>query len=127
MEMELLIQGRNFEVGERTRDYIAKKVRRLQRHLPGIDTVRVELNEEGTRSQEHRMVARVTVSVNDGATTLSGEERGVNALAAIDLLIDSLDRRLKRHKGKRYRTEQAKKSRESSPRFMPPEELADRE
>ena len=125
--MELLIQGRNFEVGERTRDYIAKKVRRLQRHLPGIDTVRVELNEEGTRSQEHRMVARVTVSVNDGATTLSGEERGVNALAAIDLLIDSLDRRLKRHKGKRYRTEQAKKSRESSPRFMPPEELADRD
>jgi len=125
--MELLIQGRNFEVGERTRDYIAKKVRRLQRHLPGIDTVRVELNEEGTRSQEHRMVARVTVSVNDGATTLSGEERGVNALAAIDLLIDSLDRRLKRHKGKRYRSEQAKKSRESSPRFMSPEELADRD
>jgi len=125
--MELLIQGRNFEVGERTRDYIAKKVRRLQRHLPGIDTVRVELNEEGTRSQEHRMVARVTVSVNDGATTLSGEERGVNALAAIDLLIDSLDRRLKQHKGKRYRSEQAKKSRESSPRFMSPEELADRD
>jgi putative sigma-54 modulation protein len=122
--MELLIQGRNFEVGERTRDYIAKKVRRLQRHLPSIDTIRVELNEEGTRSQEHRMVARVTVSVNDGATTLSGEERGVNALAAIDLLIDSLDRRLKRHKGKRYRTEQAKKSRETSPRFMSPEELA---
>jgi putative sigma-54 modulation protein len=125
--MELLIQGRNFEVGERTRDYIAKKVRRLQRHLPTIDTIRVELNEEGTRSQEHRMVARVTVSVNDGAATLSGEERGVNALAAIDLLIDSLDRRLKRHKGKRYRTEQAKKSREASPRFMSPEELADRD
>ena len=120
--MDLLIQGRNFEVNERTREYISKKVQRLQRHLPSIDTIRVDITEEGTRSQEHRVVVKVTVSVNDGATTLAGEERGPNAFTAIDILVDSLDRRIKRYKGKTYRSEKAKKRRDTSPRYMPPEE-----
>jgi ribosomal subunit interface protein len=121
--MEILVQGRNFEVNDRVREYIAKKAQRLERHLPSIDTVRVEFTEEGTRSQQDRILARVTVSVNNGASTIAGEERGPNAFTVIDTLMDSLDRRVVRHKGKTYRSEQAKKGRDVSPRFKePPEE-----
>jgi putative sigma-54 modulation protein len=115
--MELVIQGRNYEVTERTRDYINKKVQRLQRHLPSIDSIKFELNEEGTRAQDQKFLARVAVIVNAGAHKLTGEERASTAFAAIDLLIDSLDRRLEKHKGKTYRSEKAKKQREASPRY----------
>lgn len=118
--MELLVQGRNFEVNDRIREYIAKKAQRLERHLPSIDTMRVEFTEEGTRSQQDRILVRVTVSVNDGASTITGEERGPNAFTVVDTLMDSLDRRVVRHKEKTYRTEQAKKGRNVSPRFKEP-------
>jgi len=121
VKMELQIQGRNFNVNERLRTYVARKVQRLHRHFPSIDLIRVEINAEGTRSQDHRVVAQITVGVN-GATILNGEERGATAFAAIDVLVDTLDRRLRRHKGKTYRTEQSKKRREASPRYRPPEE-----
>jgi len=122
--MDLLIQGRNFQVNDRTREYISKKVLRLERHLPSIDQIRVDFSEEDTRSQEHRVLAKATVSVK-GVIILTGEERAANAFAAIDTLIDNLDRRVKRHKGKTYRSEQAKKGRVASPRFVPPEETVE--
>jgi ribosomal subunit interface protein len=123
--MDVLVQGRNFNVTDRTREYISRKTQRLERHLPAVDQMRVDISEEGTRSQEHRIVVKVTLKAQGGAVTFSGEERAPNVFAAIDVLMDNLDRRLKRHKGKTYRSEQAKKGKVVSQRHLQAEEMAE--
>jgi len=114
--MELAIQGRNLQVSERLREYVTKKAARLQRHLSAVTSVKVEFTEENTRSEDQRMLAQMTVDVH--GTIISGEQRSSTPYAAFDLLLDAMDGRLQRHKGKLYRTEQMKRSRETSPRFQ---------
>jgi len=106
--MELQIHGRNLELDERVRDHITARVNRLARHLAGITTATVELARESARVQDQRVVVQVTLDIN--GTVLRGEERGANALAALDSAIDVMDRRLERYKGKVYRSEQTKKA-----------------
>ena len=96
--MELQIQGRNLELNEGTRAYITRKVNRLSRHLPGITTATVEMAKENARAQGSTVVAQVTLDI-DG-TVLRSEERGTNAMAAVDSVINVMDRRIERYKGK---------------------------
>ena len=106
--MELQIQGKNLELDGRTRDYIARKLNRLGRHLPDITMATVELERGNSRSQDGRVAAQITLDI-DG-TMLRGEDRAPNAMAAVDSVIDVMDRRLERYKSKAYRSEQAKKA-----------------
>ena len=106
--MDLKIQSRNLELNEAVREHITKKVDRLSRHLPGITSAVVELARGSSRDQTGKVVAQVTLDI-DGSV-LRGEERGANAMAAVDSAIDVMDRRVERYKGKVYRSMQAKKS-----------------
>ena len=106
--MELQIQGKNLELNDGTRDYITRKVNRLVRHLPRISTVVVELTRQNTREQDSRVIAQVTLDI-DG-TVLRGEEREANAMAAVDSVIDVLDRRIERYKGRVYNVERARRT-----------------
>ena len=81
---------------------------RLGRHLPGITSAVVELAKGSSRDQTGKVVAQVTLDI-DGSV-LRGEERGANAMAAVDSAVDVMDRRVERYKGKAYRSLQAKKS-----------------
>ena len=110
--MELQIQGKNLELSEHTRDYIARKLNRLGRHLPDITMATVELERGNSRSQDRRIAAQITLDIN--GTMLRGEEQAPNAMAAIDSVIDMMDRRLERYKSKSYRSEQAKKAGKSA-------------
>ena len=106
--MELQITGRNLELNDQVRAHVTKKVNRLSRHLPGITSATVELAGENTQAQDHRVVAQVTLDI-DGAV-LRGEERGANAMAAVDSVVAVMDRRVERYKGKFYRSKQVKKT-----------------
>lgn len=106
--MELNIQGKNLELNEKTRDYISKKMDRLGRHLPGTTGATIELARQNTQSQDHRVVVQITLDIE--GTVLRGEERGANAMAAIDSVISVLDRRIERYKGKSYKSKKAKKA-----------------
>lgn len=98
--MDLKIQGRNLELNEAVRDHITKKMDRLGRHLSGITSAVVELARGSSRDQTEKVVAQVTLDI-DGSV-LRGEERGANAEAAVDFVIDVMDRRVERYKGKAY-------------------------
>ncbi len=115
--MELVIQGRNLQVSESLREYVSKKVIRLQRHLAPVESVKVEFTEDGARAQDQRAYAQIVVDVK-GSGVLTGEQRGATPYAAFDVCLDVMDTRLQRHKAKSYRTERAKRSRETSPRFQ---------
>ncbi len=99
--MNLIIQTHNVELTDWLRQYVEKKIGRLERYLPDIDEIRVELREESTRSASDRAVAQVTV--RSRRTILRAEERTGDMFASIDAVADKLERRIRRFKGKRAR------------------------
>ncbi len=49
--MEVTIRGRNIEITPRLQEYVEKKAGKLDRYLPTITEVHMELGIEKTRSQ----------------------------------------------------------------------------
>src|SRR5512135_3318178 len=98
--MEIVVRGRNVTVTERVQDYVDKKVGKLERYLPIIDEARVELSQEDTRSAQHRMIAQLTV--RSRGRILRAEERDQDVFAAIDLVVDKMQRQISRFKDRLY-------------------------
>jgi len=102
MTVEVEIFGRNLEVTDRIRDYVNKKVTKIDRYLPGIEEARVELSYvKSARSATDRQVAQITV--RGKGFILRSEERADDIFAALDTALDKMQRRIERYKGKRYR------------------------
>ena len=99
--MNLIIQTHNVELTDWLRQYVEKKMSKLEKYLPDIDEIRVELRRESTRSASDRDVAQVTV--HSRGTILRAEERTGDMFASIDAVADKLERRIRRFKGKRAR------------------------
>ncbi len=97
--MDLQIKGRNIELTDRLYDYVEKKMGKLDRYLPTINEVRVELSVEGARAAHDRQVCQVTVRAN--GTILRAEERSDDMFSAIDAVLDKMYRQIARYKGKR--------------------------
>lgn len=98
--MELQIAGQNLEVTSLVRDYVNKRLGKLDRHLPAVTGGKVEIVEEQTKAREQRFVVQVTLDA--AGTVIRGEERGGDLFTAVDKVADVLDRRLERFKGKLY-------------------------
>jgi putative sigma-54 modulation protein len=97
--MELSIKGRNVEVTDRLQEYVEKKMGKLDRYLPSISEVWVELSVEGTKAAQDRQVCQVTVRSN--GTILRAEERSEDMFMSIDTVLDKMYRQIARYKGKR--------------------------
>ena len=97
--MELLIKGKNVEVTDRLNDYVEQKMGKLDRYLPTISEVWVELSTEGARAAQDRQVCQVTVRAN--GAILRAEERSDDMFTSIDAVLDKMYRQIARYKGKR--------------------------
>lgn len=97
--MKLIIHGRNIEMTDRLREYVEKKVSRLDRYMSDVTEARVELATESARSAEHRKVAQLTLRVR--GKLLRAEERTDDIFASIDTMINKMHRQIARYKGKR--------------------------
>ncbi len=100
--MELLIAGTNTEITPAAQRYIEQKMSKLNRHLPDIIDIKVEISDEKTRSPLQRYLARVTVNGGIAGSVLHGEERGEDLFKAIDRVVTVMTRQMERHKGKLY-------------------------
>lgn len=100
--MEIKIHGHNLEITTRLRNYVEKKTARLDRYMPNLNTVRVDLTTENTRSAVERQVAQITIR-DDRGTILRAEERSSDIFAAVDAIVDKLYRQIERYRGKRKR------------------------
>ncbi|MBI5879839.1 MAG: ribosome-associated translation inhibitor RaiA [Chloroflexi bacterium] len=98
--MQLSITGRNVEVTDYTREYVEKKMQRVERHLPGMTEARVELTSENTKGSDARNVAQITL--RSGGKILRGEERGSDLFTAIDMAMEKVVRQVDRFKEKRH-------------------------
>lgn len=101
--MDVTIHGTNVKVTEDIEAYAKKKLDRLDRYLPRIREIRVELTHENTRRGEDLVSAQITVRHDRGAI-LRAEEKTTNDMKkAIDKAVDKMYRRIQRFKGKRIR------------------------
>ena len=100
--MDLVIHAHNLEITERLQNYVEKKTARLDRYMPNLNSIRVDLTTENTRSAIERQVAQITIR-DDRGTILRAEERNGDIFAAIDAVIDKLYRQIERYRGKRKR------------------------
>jgi len=104
--MDISIRGRNITVTDRLNEYITKKTSRLDRYLPAIDEAHMDLSREKTRSAQDRQVAQLTV--RSRGTILRAEERNSDLFAAIDAVLDKMQRQITRYKDRlRSRGEQS--------------------
>jgi putative sigma-54 modulation protein len=62
--MDVSIKGKNVEVTDRLQEYVEKKIGKLDRYLPSISEIWVELSMEGTKAAQDRQVCQVTVRSN---------------------------------------------------------------
>jgi putative sigma-54 modulation protein len=97
--MELIIKGKNLEITDRLRDYVDKKIGKLDRYLPTITEAWVELSSEGARAAHDRQVCQLTIRSN--GAILRAEERSDDMFNSIDTVLDKMYRQIARYKGKR--------------------------
>lgn len=100
--MDISINTRNVELTERLEEHVEKKTSRLDRYMPNLSEIHVDLSSQNARSSVERQVAQITVR-DDRGTILRAEERSNDMFAAVDAVVDKLYRQIKRYRGKRIK------------------------
>lgn len=101
--MDVTIEGSNVRVSDELEQYALKKLERLDRYLPRIRLVEVDLSHEHTRRGSDLVSAQITLHHERGAI-LRAEKKVENEIRhAIDGAVDRLYRQIQRFKGKRVR------------------------
>lgn len=90
--MKTTVKARNMELSARERSQIERKLRRLDRIAHAEAEATVELTAHASRSADEANVAEVTL-VSSGSVLRSASS-GPTVIAAIDRLVDKLERQL---------------------------------
>jgi putative sigma-54 modulation protein len=93
--MQLEVSGQNIEVTQALRAYITEKTERLERHFDNLISAHFVLRLE---KLEH--TAEATIGVGGRTNPIHADAVADDMYAAIDALIDKLDRQVRRHKRK---------------------------
>lgn len=102
--MNLTIHGRNIKVSDKIENYTRNKVERLDRYLPHIARIHVELvNNPSTKRDEDRCAAQITIQHRRGAILRAEEKHTADIHHAIDGAVEKLYRQIERFKSKRSR------------------------
>ena len=97
--MDIQINVHNVDLTPRLQSHVEKKTARLDRFMPNVAEIRVDLSSQNARSALERQVAQITIRDERG-TILRAEERDSDMFAAVDSVVDKLHRRIKRYRGK---------------------------
>jgi putative sigma-54 modulation protein len=103
MTMDISIYTHHVELTSRLRSHVERKTARLDRYMPNLTEVHVDLSSQNTRSAVERQVAQITVR-DDRGTILRAEERSNDMFAAVDAVVDKLYSQIKRYRGKRRKS-----------------------
>ena len=91
--MQINLSGHHVEVTDSMREYVNTKFAKLERHFDHINNVHVVLNVE-----KLQQIAEATLHLNGGEIHASSDN--IDTYAAIDALVDKLDRQVIKHKEK---------------------------
>ncbi len=96
--MNLTISGHHLDVTPALREYVLNKLERVTRHFDQVVDVSVLLTVEKLKEKERRQKAEVTLHVK--GKDIFVEQSHEDLYAAIDQLMDKLDRQVCRYKDK---------------------------
>jgi putative sigma-54 modulation protein len=96
--MNLTISGHHLELTPAIRDYVTSKLERIRRHFDNVIDAAVILTVDNLTEKEKRQKAEVTLHMRGNYVHV--EAIAQDMYAAIDLLIDKLDRQVLKHKDK---------------------------
>jgi len=91
--MQINLSGHHVDITTPLREYVNSKMERLERHFDHVTDIHVVLGVEKLRHK-----AEATMHISGGNIFAEAVEE--NMYAAIDSLVDKLDRQLKKHKEK---------------------------
>ena len=91
--MQLNLTGHHVDITTSMRDYVTAKLQRLERHFDHVTNVHVILSVEKLRQK-----AEATIQIT--GNTLFADSENEDMYAAIDAMVDKLDRQVKKHKEK---------------------------
>ncbi len=91
--MQLSVTGHQIDVTDSLRAYVSNKIEKIERHFDHVSDVHCVLKVEKLRH-----TAEATVNVNGGKIFADSTEEDM--YAAIDSLVDKLDRQVRKHKEK---------------------------
>ncbi|HYD59791.1 MAG TPA: ribosome-associated translation inhibitor RaiA [Noviherbaspirillum sp.] len=96
--MNLMITGHHVEVSQPLRDYVENKLDRVVRHFDRIIDIAVVLGVEKPSEKDRRQRAEVNLRLR--GNVIHVEHFAEDLYAAIDGLVDKLDRQVLRYKDK---------------------------
>ncbi|GKU83386.1 ribosome hibernation-promoting factor, HPF/YfiA family [Niallia sp. NCCP-28] len=94
--MHFNIRGENIEVTPAIREYVEKKITKLERYFSETPDANVNVNLKTYNDK----TAKVEVTIPMSQLVLRAEEDHVDMYAAIDLITDKLERQIRKHKTK---------------------------
>ena len=97
--MRLSVRGKNGNVPDAVRLYAEKKVLKLERYFRSIDSVEIE---ESTERGQHI----IELNVEGDGIYLRSEERCTDLYAAIDTVVDKMEKQVKRFKNRQRKGHQ---------------------
>ncbi|MEW6183197.1 MAG: ribosome-associated translation inhibitor RaiA [Bacillota bacterium] len=89
--MQMTVRGKNIEVTDALRKYVEKRLAKLDRYFNNFGEAQVALSVE---REDHRI--EVTIPVN--GLILRGEEATHDMYAAVDVVVEKLEKQVKRYK-----------------------------
>lgn len=89
--MQITVRGRNVDISNSLRDYVEKKVGRLERQFDSAIAATATLSVERDRHT-------VEVTMPLGGLVLRGEETTGDMYSAVDLVVDKLERQIDKYK-----------------------------
>ncbi len=96
--MNFTISGHHLDITPALKEYVLTKLNRVTRHFDQVVDVSVLLSIENKKEKERRQKAEVTLHVK--GRDIFVEDAQEDMYAAIDQVMDKLDRQVVRHKDK---------------------------
>lgn len=94
--MQINLTGHHLDITPALRDYVSEKFEKLTRHFDHINNVHVVMSVE-------KLVQKVEAKLNVNGGEIFADAEHDDMYAAIDALLDKLDRQIIRHKEKLIR------------------------
>lgn len=91
--MEFIIRGKNFPVTDALKQYVEKRLGKIERYLEGIEEIQVNLS---LARESH--VVEVTIPIN--GYLLRGEEATGDMYSSVDRVVEKLEKQIAKHKTK---------------------------
>ena len=94
--MNYNVRGENIEVTPAIREYVEKKVSKLARYFNEVPEANVNVNLRFNQDK----TSKVEITIPLPQLVLRAEETNADMYAAVDLIVDKLERQIRKHKTK---------------------------